>query len=460
MMLDSLKSATRKAPGRFVGYQRLLWTYCFRRLKQHNAMTAAAALTFRTVFSLIPTLVLAFLILKAAGAVDHAKSSLHEALNAAGLTQIATRSGGGEATGDSPASSPAGQADGGLSVAEKIEELIDSQEKKLTFARLGPVGLVVLAWSVVTLLTTMERSLNRIFEAPRARSLPVRVLLYWSCATFVPLVLASLAFLSAKAMQWLEAVPALGFVAVGADVGGSLLLGILLLACVYRFMPNTRVPFRAALLGAALTVPIWILAKWGFALYVGKVVASGVYGALGLLPLMLMWINLTWYAFLFGAEMAYTSANLRQLVAADSTDEAFLGPSQVLAAAVAVGRSYVGGSGALGLPAVAQRLGVPERLAARLLARLADAKLVLPVAGNADDDAAYLPARPLESVRASDVLKLGEPEWNAKVAAVVDPEIARAVDQIRQQTYAATQTTTLAELVAAGSTRPAAAAVT
>jgi len=82
-------------------------------------------------------------------------------------------------------------------------------EEKMTFARLGPVGLVLLAWSAITLLTTMERSLNRIFEAPRSRGLAIRVLYYWSAVTFIPIVLLAGEYVGTVAMQAVQDTPVL-----------------------------------------------------------------------------------------------------------------------------------------------------------------------------------------------------------------------------------------------------------
>jgi len=90
---------------------------------------------------------------------------------------------------------------------------------------------------------------------------------------------------------------------------------------VYKFLPNTAVPYRTALVGAVAALPLWMVARWGFGLYIGHAAKANVYGALGLLPVFLFWMNLSWFIFLFGAEFAYTAANLDRLEGTRHYDE-------------------------------------------------------------------------------------------------------------------------------------------
>jgi len=99
-------------------------------------------------------------------------------------------------------------------------------------------------------------------------------------------------------------------------------MGILLLAALYKLIPNTRVQYRSAFGGALVAVPLWLLAEWGFRMYVGRVVGRGsFYGALGLLPLFLFWVNLSWLIFLFGAQLAHSAVNLSRIESTGDADE-------------------------------------------------------------------------------------------------------------------------------------------
>src|SRR5262245_24608837 len=74
---------------RFVHFQVKLWRFCAARLHRNNLLAMAAALSFRTIFALIPTLVLAFLVAGALGVLEDSKGSLRSFLEASGFSQIA-----------------------------------------------------------------------------------------------------------------------------------------------------------------------------------------------------------------------------------------------------------------------------------------------------------------------------------------------------------------------------------
>lgn len=452
------------------------WRWCIRRMKSQNAMAAAGALSYRTIFALIPAMVIAFLILKAFGVVENSKNSLRQLLDTAGISRIQMPSNGGELGSDdwdfpedaaavngsrsssAPASAPAPVVAASktppataVTVADYIEQIMENVEKKLTFKHLGPVGLVLLVWSAITLLTTIERALNRIFEAPKSRPLLIRVLLYWSAVTIVPIIVATLGYMGAKAMTIAEQTPVIGMFAVAIDVLSSLLMGVVMLACVYKFLPNTHVSFRSALVGAGVVVPLWILAKWGFQLYLDRVVAKGsIYGTLGLLPLFLMWVNICWYAFLFGAQMAYTTANLKRLEDASVADNVFLGPMEVVGAAVAVTDGFVKGKGPTTFQQVGDTLGLPGESVRRLLDRLVEGGVICLVAGDEDADR-YLPAGLPQDMPVSRLLLLGESTPPGQQQPALDENVARVIRQVKQRTLKTMESVSLADLLGSSS---------
>jgi membrane protein len=228
-----------------------------------------------------------------------------------------------------------------------------------------------------------------------------------------------------------------------------ILVGILLLAMVYALMPNTKVNFAWAVGGATVAVPLWLVAKWAFALYVTKLVAVGsLYGTLGLLPLFLMWLNLSWLLFLFGAEIAHTGANLRQMQLAEEAEKFVATPSAILAATVAVAKSYLAGLGPVATTEVARKLKLPVELAEGLLERLAGMRVVSRVEGSAAP--AYVLARPPERIPMTEILQIDHGAEPAAGTPLYDAEIAQTVASFRGRARGALGTFTLAELLAAG----------
>ncbi len=130
---------------------------------------------------------------------------------------------------------------------------------------------------------------------------------YWALVTLGPLVLLAVLYLGELAFDVAQGVPILGPLLGGFARFHSAVPGFVLLLLAYKLMPNTHVRWRPAIWGAAVAATLWALSRWGFGLYVGKALPyMKLYGALGLIPLFLFWLYLTWLIVLFGMELAYT----------------------------------------------------------------------------------------------------------------------------------------------------------
>ena len=427
---------------RLVRFQIQLWRFCARRLRENNALAMSSALSFRTVFAMVPVFVLIGLAMKTGGALEETKREIRQFIVERGFSHIVQSDPSAEPAPDSTTQPEV------TSLADKIELMIVEAENKLTFGTVGPVGVVLLIWSALTLLTTMERSLNRIFGAPRSRSLVRRLLLYWSAVTLAPLVLAAAALLGGRAAKAFQGVSSFSWMVRGVAWAGPVLIGILLLAALYKMMPNTKVSFRSALGGALVAVPLWLLAKWGFSQYVASLVGRPtLYGALGLLPLFLLWLNFSWLIFLFGAQLAHTAANLTRMQSAELADKIVLGPWELLAAAVAVAQPYRAGRGPVAFEQVAGKLDLPGESVHRLIDRLTAAGVICPV--ESDTGEAYLLARPAEQVPVLEFLGAGGLPGEA-ARAEHDVSVAQALARLQGRTRQALGTVTLADLLAEG----------
>jgi len=444
---------------RFFRNQFDLWKFSLLRLRDINATAMAAALSYRTIFALIPVLVLAFLILKSVGVLGDAQNSLRYVMDYAGFRQIylqeevpedvyeawekwddLTAQSAAKATAAAPAEE---------NVGLRIEGIITNAEQQLTLGKLGPIGVALLIWTSLSLMTTTERSLNRIFEAPKSRSVGRRTLLYWSAMTLGPVVLVVTVYAIGQASDAVVAhVPGAGWAmaALGWAVPG--LVGIVLLAALYKLMPNTYVGLLPAIGGALFVVPVWMAAKWAFALYVKSLVIKGhLYGTLGLFPLFLLWLYLTWLVFLLGAQLAHTAMNLRRLQLLKTAGRMVPGPWDLLAAALSVARLYQGGSGPAPLARVAEDLRLPPVLVQPLLERLVAAGILCP-AGQ-EPATGYVLSRPLDQTLVLDVLSANRGQAKDAPAYLFSPAIALSVGAVQSKARDALGGMTLAEALAA-----------
>lgn len=434
----------------FLRVQARLWRFCARRLGENNLTAMSAALSFRTIFALVPTLVLALLAARALGALEDSKASLRRFLRDSGLAQIAAPEEPADAA--PPAADATPPARKVINVADQIESLVIQVESKLNFRRIGPVGAALFIWSALSLLTTIEHSLNRVFHAARSRSIARRVLLYWSVMTLGPVALSAAIYLGGRALRAFDDWTVLSWLFTTVGRIGPILVGILALSAVYILMPNTAVVRRAAFGGALVAVLFWLAAKWAFSLYVERfVVADNLYGILGVLPLFLLWLNLSWMIFLFGAELAHTAANLGQIWRAEESEAAFLSPSDALAVTLAVAGAFQSGEGPIRPDRIAKRVRLPDEEVQWLLERLAERQFVCPV--NGETELCYVLARPPASLRVNEILEAGERrEPQGKIAARAGDPAAIAAD-INSQMRSTISTLTVADVLA-GATAP------
>jgi membrane protein len=151
----------------------------------------------------------------------------------------------------------------------------------------------------------------------------MRVAIYWAAITLGPLLISI--YLTSQVQPGIDRLPELasdggawaGQVSLARVAVLQGVLGVLsylaaflatwaLFTLLYVLLPNTRVKLRAALLGAGTAAVCWELGKWGFGLYVENAVGySALYGSLGLIPLFLLWLYVTWLIVLMGLELTY-----------------------------------------------------------------------------------------------------------------------------------------------------------
>ena len=172
--------------------------------------------------------------------------------------------------------------------------------------RLGAVGLVVLGFTALALMLTIDRTLNAIWRVQRPRPIAQRVLVYWAALTLGPLLLGVSLTLTSYAISAGQGLVGNLPSSVSALLGG---LDIVLLASamagLFHYVPNTYVRWRHALLGGIVVALAFTAAKSGLAFYVKRVPTySTLYGAFATVPIFLIWMYLGWVIVLAGAVLA------------------------------------------------------------------------------------------------------------------------------------------------------------
>ncbi len=174
-------------------------------------------------------------------------------------------------------------------------------------ATLGWYGIGGLAITGLLLIHEIERHFNAIWQQPIACQWcrPLRYLLFLIVG---PLALAVLILFLGPLYDWLHRFAKLpSFPAWAKDMVGFF-VEMAMLLLVYRVLPAAQVRLRDAFWGALMATLLLSLAKVLLALYVQYSTTQTLYGALGLLPVFLLWLYMVWIAVLFGAEFAAAAA--------------------------------------------------------------------------------------------------------------------------------------------------------
>ncbi len=427
------------------------------RLGQHQlyedrAGQMAAALTYRTIFSLIPMFVIGLIVFNAFGGFGTVREDLQGKLyNYLGLsisiqTDENPRDPGddrpranlppppSQAAPESPRPTPAlndpSESDAVPSgshppnpqppdqqqeTKQRVDELISdltTRVSQVSIASIGMVGIGVLIWASISLVVSLEDCFNRIFRAPEGRPWHLRISIYWAVITLGPVLVATSFWFTGRLIDVAESVAVLGWVLNVFTPFASLAATWLLLMLLYTLLPNIKVEFRSAVIGAFVGAVLWELSKWGFRFYLDKAVGySALYGSLGLVPLFLLWLYLTWLVILFGLEITYVLQTLDVQSLLDRPHDIDERPpgldhTWILPIAAAFAQAFEHGQ-ARTSHGLAKDLGVPAREVDRFATALCKAGFVHQIEEGDEEQISYSLSRPASHIAIHELLDLG-----------------------------------------------------
>ena len=188
-----------------------------------------------------------------------------------------------------------------MEARERVVEYLEHFIANINSGALGVTGMIALVLVAIGLLSTMEASFNDIWGIRRGRSWISRVIHYWTAITLGPLVVfvalsVAVKYISSRRARWGR-----------TALNGSLFLALILaFALLYRWMPDTKVSWKAVLVGGFVGAILWVLNSRFNVLFASRVVsASSIYGSLAVFPVFLIGMYISWMILLFGAQVAY-----------------------------------------------------------------------------------------------------------------------------------------------------------
>jgi membrane protein len=260
-------------------------TRSFKSWRANNPAFLAAGISYYTVFSIIPALIL---VLAFAGRFF--KNPRTQATLIADLAEMFNPD-----------------------VAASIEVLLQSAEKAATTATIFGVGLLV--WGASHMFLSLQYVLNVVWEVPKAKGgiryfvagrLKAFAMIFIFCLALVVFFTLDLglAFVKHHVPELLPGIVARIFIQV-SSYGLYLSLFTILFAMIFKFLPQTRVAWRNVWTGAFFTAVMFALARTLIALYFSIRVIGSFYGAAGSVIVVMVWVYLSMQIFLFGAQFTH-----------------------------------------------------------------------------------------------------------------------------------------------------------
>jgi len=246
-----------------------------RQFRDNQGVLNAAALTYTTLFAVVPLLTVSYAMLSAIPTFQGVGDTMQQWV----FNNFVPATG---------------------------EVVYDYMRDFTSHARaLTSIGVVFLVVTSIMMMKNIEAAFNRIWRVTEPRKGVSSFLLYWAVLSLGPLLLG----LGILLTSYITALP---FYTSATEVVGKgrilsvipMLLSAVAFTLLYAAVPNCRVPILNALIGGILAAISFELAKRGFAFFVTQFPSYQlIYGAFAAVPLFLAWIFICWVIILLGAEL-------------------------------------------------------------------------------------------------------------------------------------------------------------
>jgi len=281
------------------------------------------------------------------------------------------------------------------------------------------VGVILLLWIIISLISNIEGVFNQIWQQKKSRSTLRKLTDYLSIVIMVPIFLAVSSGLDIFTQTVIKsgAFDAVLSEAIITAIRWARFLSIYIaFTLVYIVIPNTKVKFFNAFISALVAGSIFMCFEW---LYInGQIWVSkynAIYGSFAALPLLLLFIQMAWVICLYGAELSYASQNIENFNYEKDTQNISQRYYDFMVIVVA-GMIYnnfkeptydeKGNKDALTTVEISQLLHLPSKLANKIISHLADLDIIRETIDNNNSDIhTWTPGRDVSTYSIADMLE-------------------------------------------------------
>jgi membrane protein len=277
------------------------------------------------------------------------------------------------------------------------------------------IGLLVLFWSVLKVLGHIEMALNDIWEIKHQRSWGRKFSDYLSIILISPILVlmsgSATVFITTQVTQITQKIVLLGVISPLITFLLKFTPYVLiwvLFTILYIIMPNTKVNFKAGLLGGVVAGTLYQIAQWAYISFqIGAAKYNAIYGSFAALPLFLMWLQISWWIVLFGAELSFANQHVDTYEYEPDSLKVSPGFKKLLTLQIThlLIKKFTNGDKPLTDTQISAKLEMPIRLVHDILSNLVESHLVSEILTKTDKEFAYQPARDINQLTIQSVLQ-------------------------------------------------------
>lgn len=298
-----------------------------------------------------------------------------------------------------------------------LKPLLENAKNTIQSTRGGyiaGVGVVILFWTVISLLNQIEASFNHIWQIATPRPWYRKFTDYLTIMLIVPilLVLSSsiTVFVSTELNEFMEKAPILTFF---KPIIGLLIkfapyfLTWIMLTMLFIVMPNARVKFIPAFVSGIISGTALIILQWLYLdLQIGITKLSAIYGGLAAIPLFIILLQTSWLIILLGAELSFANQNVSryEFESGALNISHFQKRALVLMIMHMITRNFTIGEKPISSEAISKALKIPVRLVRDIMEDLRSTDLVSLIHGIEQKEILYQPALDVHKLSVSYVL--------------------------------------------------------
>lgn len=378
--------------GRFAVFQIKLWSHCARLLKKNHSGRQAAALSYHTIFGIVPLFIVMLWVFQLSPAYsdvgEKIKGFIYDQVHLSNIKYPDPQN-----------------TDQTIKLTGHLDRVVANFFTKAGQGTITVISMVIVIWVALSLLSTIERAFNDIWHVARGRSFLHRMINYWALLTLGPLLVGVGIYIATRYAA-VEQIQKTILSHIGPVIL-SYIVATVALFLLYFVLPNTKVQAKAAIWGAIIAALVWSIAKWGFGQYVTEFIPySRLYGILGLVPLSILWIFITWLIVLFGLQLTFTTQHLKtldaaEIAAAKKTEQYFIANNLTVINIVReIAAGFEANQAPVSQEVICSKLNVPAEFGVKLLNHLVNSGLIV---RTSDPRAGFMPAKNPANIKLSDI---------------------------------------------------------